>query len=90
MSLDCGSCKTFLHAHQRKINCSKCSLYYHAKCSITIKEWHNILEKGDVWLCKNCTINDRKKDTVKCSICRSTIQKHKIEIQCTICNKFDH
>ena len=90
MSFNCGSCNTFLNTHQRKINCSKCSLFYHVKCSITIKEWNNFLEKGTVWLCKKCTINYRKKDTVKCSACRSTIQKDKIEIQCSICNKFYH
>ena len=50
-----------------------------------MKEWNNIQEKGDVWLCKNCTLNDRKTNIVKCSTCRSTIPKHKIEIQCTIC-----
>ena len=65
-------------------------MYDHVKRSITIKEWHNIQEKGDVWLCKNCTLNDRKTNTVKCSTCRSTIPKHKIENQCTICNKFYH
>ena len=90
MSFNCGSCNTFLHTHLRKINCSKCSLYYHVKCSIPLKQWHNIKEKGDVWLCKNCTLNVRKIDIVKCSTCRSTIPKHKIEIKCTICNKFYH
>ena len=90
MSFNCGSCNTFLHRHLRKINCSSCSLYYHVKCSITIREWHNIKERGDVWLCKNCTLNDSKIDIAKCSTCRSTIPKHKTEIQCTICNKSFH
>ena len=89
--LNCGSCSKFLHSHLRNINCSKCSLFYHVKCcDLTKKAWLNIQDEGKEWLCENFIIKYENKNQTKCSACKLTIPKSKVEIKCVTCDNSFH
>ena len=88
---NCGSCSKFLHSHLRNIRCSKCSLFYHVKCcNLTKKAWLNIQDEGREWSCENCIIKYENKNQTKCSACKLTIPKNKVEIKCVTCDNFFH
>ena len=79
----CGLCKKYCKASDRRIECEECEKRFHASCSNLGDNELLRIESGDgAWYCINCKAD--------CGLCSGTVLKGHKAVRCDSCDMWNH